>query len=1098
MSARSESKSESGARGSVRLASSALLALAFLIAPPAAHGGGPLVVAFDGGPVTWDPGFPSTYQTDLGGLGTLSSAEATAMTDSLFGVWDAVPTSVLSLERTGQLAVNVDTTNFGYYLGAYGDNLSPMGLSPVVFDKDGSIFDLLYGIGSGVLGFAGPSYFAAGRDTIPIGDPLPPGARIIEGLSFLNGKFIDGIDDPSQGNYEISPALFRAVFVHEFGHFVGLDHTQIHGGPRPPESDEPGHTTPVETMFPYLLDADEAALGRDDVVALSALYPTADFTSSTGQITGRILTSDGQPLSGANVVAYNLDDAADAVSCVAGADLVHEGAFTLPGLTPGARYRVGSGEIDVHFRDGSRVGPFSPPVPVPAPPEFYSGASESADPEADDPDTYSPVSVTAGGTTAGIDILLNRQSFEIFDDAFQESQIAGIAFGDFDGNSLNDFVSTNTGWNPGNFTKFHRGIGGGRFAEGEVIENFPGNHFVVAGQFNRQQDSYLDVAVASSSRNDVQIYFGDGTGAFSPPVIALDAPSVFEGFSLVGMFRVDANGDAFPDLFALVTAPDGTAVAYALLGSASGVFSVTTTDLPAGSGFPTSGLAAGNLGGSPRDEVIGFTGNVMNYLELGILENDGGGHFSSRVIPLDPISQFICGASPVIGDFNEDGIADLVISNCHPAGGNPNFTRSYIDLLVGDGAGGYSLSDRYWVAGSSQSGIVAADLDGDGHLDVASTGGGGPVHPGASAIIALGDGTGHLRPAEPVWGLIEFPNALYCGELDNDRRPDLLVSAYEEMGASFVNAGCILLNRLVYPPVAAFPLLLPADGDTVRTTEPTISWEGARAQDPADTVSYVVHWSENPGFGKADSALVDTGTDYTFPPQALHVRTTYYWKVTACTQDGYCGNSTPPTGRSFYIGEAVSPCRIVPEAAARGDGILVSWRVLDVTAATGFRVYRRVAGERAGGSDLEWECISPLLSFVAGECRYLDANAEPGVRYEYVIEVLDPDGSTERFGPVGAELPRPASLALRLQPNPSPGSATVTFSLPEQGVVTLLLFDVQGREVTRRSLGRLRAGTHSIEWNARAAGIGDPPSGVYQVRLACPAGVRTTRWVLLR
>ena len=79
-------------------------------------------------------------------------------------------------------------------------------MSAIVYDEDGAIFDLLFGPGSGVLGFAGPEWI---DETT---------GAIVEGVSFMNGGSLLGPD-------AFPVAEFLSVQVHEYGHYQNLAHT---------------------------------------------------------------------------------------------------------------------------------------------------------------------------------------------------------------------------------------------------------------------------------------------------------------------------------------------------------------------------------------------------------------------------------------------------------------------------------------------------------------------------------------------------------------------------------------------------------------------------------------------------------------------------------------------------------------------------------------------------------------------------------------------------------------------------------------------------------------------------------------------------------
>lgn len=387
------------------IASAAVLVAA---SPGRSPAGGPLLI--EGGiPYRWTTASPVRLNIDQGPLGPLTNEEASLLVADAAGEWDAVPTSALRLAIGAQLSEDVEGLSVSQFW-AFVQQAD--GTNPVILDSRGEITDNLFGPGSGVLGAAGPSLvFTASR-------------TIIKGFVLLNGE-------------EVSPSRLdsvRAVLTHEIGHLVNLGHSHLNGihvGESIPGFAGVVTAADVETMYPILVASAASphpmsSLHRDDVSALSALYPSHSFTTTTAAALGTVLDADGvTPVQGVNVVARSEGDPfGDAVSYVSGllagsppspVDPTLAGLFELRGLTPGSSYKVYVEEVASRFRGASSVGPRDPPLDVdpsadPAFLEFWNADREAGRDPPDDPLDAEPLAFSAGEIRRGISIVLN--SFE--------------------------------------------------------------------------------------------------------------------------------------------------------------------------------------------------------------------------------------------------------------------------------------------------------------------------------------------------------------------------------------------------------------------------------------------------------------------------------------------------------------------------------------------------------------------------------------------------------------------------------------------------------------------------------------------------------------
>ena len=290
------------------------------------------------------------------------------------------------------------------------------------------------------------------------------------------------------------------------------------------------------------------------------------------------------------------------------------------------------------------------------------------------------------------------------------------------------------------------------------------------------------------------VTFTDTTSNFTLGTAALNSSTLQTGFTPYTLYPIsnmnngqtggtigpaigDFNGDGRPDY----AVPTNAGPIVILLGTGNGTFTNGTTITTTAPFEPTS-VVVGDFNGDGKQDLAVLsasgTGSVNIYL------GNGNGTFQAAknypVAATTSASRLLA-----IGDFNQDGIQDLVATNS---------VLNNVAVILGNGDGSFQ-APSYYPVGNQPWNVVVGDINKDGFLDLAVASDGS-----SNVSILQGNGDGTFKPFTTANTGASQVGSVAIGDFNGDGYPDLATTSAPD------NSVYILLNKATATPSFQAPV----------------------------------------------------------------------------------------------------------------------------------------------------------------------------------------------------------------------------------------------------------------------------------------------------
>jgi len=429
----------------------------------------------------------------------------------------------------------------------------------------------------------------------------------------------------------------------------------------------------------------------------------------------------------------------------------------VPLLSPTSWFQLNPGNLDLYRIVTSSL--FGIPTVVI---KMTSGMNPT-DAEDDTADFDGDDGVTGGGTndveiSNGTNPMVYATSgtFTVESEVAAGSTNALLVSADFNGDGNPDIAAS--GYVISDTVGIFLGNGDGTFTAFDTADTQGTPFIMTTADFNG--DGNNDLAVENASDKTLTILLGQGDGTFVDS--GENPPSV--GTAVAFLSVSDFDGDGIVDI--AVACGEELSV---YLGDGDGTFDIggaIPVTLPDESNF--NGLTQADFN---DDGIIDLavtnnaTGNDNDQIFILIGAGDGTFELQSDK-PSTGAGPFMVSAA----DFNGDGVVDLVVSNFYDGAGNT------LTVLLGNGDGTFSeASGSPLTTEAGPFFLAVADLNGDGFVDISVSNLGDMDGTTVEIFLSNGDGTFTSAPGSPVTvGAASF--GLVAADFDGDGDIDLVSS----------------------------------------------------------------------------------------------------------------------------------------------------------------------------------------------------------------------------------------------------------------------------------------------------------------------------------